>query len=259
MAYLRGRGFTDEAIRAARLGLVQNLMVPKSDGTGSFALSGISIPWFDGDRLAKINVRRFGNVAKGRRYMQVFQDRPSLYAPFGVRYGWPLIVCEGELDALLLAQELGRVASVATLGSASGEPSPEALRAIRRAPRLFIATDADPAGERAATLWPSWAVRVSPEGGKDWGEVHVRDPLAILRAWPEHLPTLKAELLAEAEWEAKAERLAIMRADGIEGEPEPSLSPARWLAELNRLKGERPNATKSTMSTPPTEAWSGDN
>lgn len=244
LVYLRERGFADETIGAARLGLLENLAVPRRGGAGSFFLNGISIPWFGDDgRLALLKVRQLGG--REPRYIEAFRGRPSLYAPFGVRHGWPLIVCEGELDALLLAQELGHVASVVTLGSASGEPSPEALRAIRRAPRLFIATDADPAGDKAATLWPSWTIRVSPEGGKDWGEVHARGFGRIAYIWGKFLsmgsPPRPEDFLDPALY-----RLAPDESDFIEAadereaiENEPPLAPAesdRHLREIGHTK-----------------------
>ena len=53
LAYLRNRGLTDETIRTAKLGCVNRLMVPKKDGSGEWSVSGVLIPWFDGDRLAR--------------------------------------------------------------------------------------------------------------------------------------------------------------------------------------------------------------
>lgn len=270
LAYLRDRGLTDEAIRRARLGFVASLEVPRKGG-GTYRASGVSVPWFDGDRLALLKVRQMGESVP--KYVEAFRDRPSLHALFEVRPGLPLVIVEGEFDAILLGQELGGLANVATAGSASSRPTREALNAVRRSPRLCAAHDADAAGDKAASLWPSRAIRVRPPAPfKDWGELHQADPAAIRRIWspilrpegpssettakpepveevepapveyprPEDfatLPPISAEDLAEAEREAREERLAIMRADGIEGDPEPAPSPGRWLAELNRLMG----------------------
>src|SRR5690606_609887 len=141
LAYLRGERFlTDETIRAARLGFVQGLSVPAKSGK-RFPATGITIPWFDNGRLAAVKIRR--TDGREPKYIEAFRDRPSLFAPFGVRPGTPLIVVEGEFDALLLGQELGRIASVATLGSASGKRSAAASLTIATAPILYVATDAD--------------------------------------------------------------------------------------------------------------------
>ena len=234
--YLRGRGLTDETIRAARLGCVASLDVPRKGG-GTYRASGVSIPWFDADRLALLKIRQ--PEERKPKYVEAFRDRPDLFAPFGVRPGRPLIVCEGEFDALLLGQEVGDLANVATAGSASSGPTSEALNAVRRCPRLYAAHDGDAAGDKAASLWPSRAIRVRPPAPfKDWGELHKSDPPAIRRFWlpilrgeqapaePESIKDAKPEAvmpdwLAESIGEAKVERLAIMGADGIEGEPSP--------------------------------------
>ncbi len=122
--YLRRRGLKDETIRQARLGWVDKLQLPKRDGTGTWPLSGVVLPWFDGDRLSLVKVRRLG-LFKGPKYIEVFRDRPVIYPGWSsVRSGGTLIVCEGEFDALLLAQELAALdVSVITLGSASSQPA----------------------------------------------------------------------------------------------------------------------------------------
>lgn len=251
LAYLRGRGLVDATISKARLGFVASLAIPSKGGDRFRRASGISIPWFDDGRLALLKIRQLeGRLPK---YMEAFRDGPSLYpSPAVVKPGLPLVVCEGEFDALLLAQELGDVAAVVTLGSAAGDPPPAAIPAVCKAPRLFTAHDADGPGDRAAANWPKRAERVRPEGGKDWTEVHKGGTGRIAYVWGRFLPSLgsppraedfapleapTAKALAEAEREAFEERKAIMQADGIEGEPGPSPSPAEWLGELNRLMG----------------------
>ncbi|MCA1686253.1 MAG: hypothetical protein LC745_09800 [Planctomycetia bacterium] len=58
-----------------------------------------------------------------------------------------------------------------TLGSASARPEPRALGVMLSAPRWFIATDGDEAGDKAAAGWPARARRVRPpEPFKDWTE-----------------------------------------------------------------------------------------
>ena len=75
LAYLRGRGLEDETIRAARLGFTPGVMIPKKDGTGTWKASGVTIPWFDRDRLAIVKIRQ----PKGRepKYGEAFRDRPA--------------------------------------------------------------------------------------------------------------------------------------------------------------------------------------
>jgi Toprim-like len=81
--------------------------------------------------------------------------------------GRPLIVTEGELDCLLVAQEVGELAAVITTGSASDPPTPELIERARSASVIFAAHDDDAPGEAAAALWPE-AKRIRPLAGKDW-------------------------------------------------------------------------------------------
>ncbi len=81
LEYLRHRGLEDQTIKAARLGVVRSVAIPKKHGTGTWNASGITIPWFDGDRLALVKVRQ----PEGRtpKYGEVKARSPSdLSCPF---------------------------------------------------------------------------------------------------------------------------------------------------------------------------------
>ena len=173
----------------ARLGWVDKLQLPKRDGTGTWPLSGVVLPWFDGDRPSLVKVRRLG-LFKGPKYIEVFRDRPVIYPGWSsVRSGGTLIVCEGEFDALLVAQELAALdVSVITLGSASSQPPPGATDLLCTASRLFVATDGDDAGDRSASKWPAHARRVRPPTpDKDWTEVHLGGFNRLRYLWPGYL------------------------------------------------------------------------
>ena len=125
LAYLTGprRCLSLETIRAARLGWTPGVMVPTRDGDRSFRALGVVIPWFDGDRLALVKIRQ----PDGRRpkYAEAFRDpaRVVCYpSPETIRPGRPLVMPEGEFDALALGEALGELAAVVTLGSASVQP-----------------------------------------------------------------------------------------------------------------------------------------
>jgi CHC2 zinc finger len=181
LAYLHDRCLKDETIKAARLGWTPGVMVPR-DGDEPFKARGITVPWFDGDRLALVKIRQ----PEGRKpkYVEAFRDRPQVYPdPAVIEPGRPLVIVEGEFDALLLGQALGRApglpgwAAVVTLGSTSsgrgygGGIDPAILRRVLAAPVWFVATDADKAGDKAASEWPARAIRVRPpEPFKDWTE-----------------------------------------------------------------------------------------
>ena len=121
LVYLHHRGLNDETIKARGLGWVRDAMIPTRDGDRRFLFSGVTIPWRDGDRLTRVKIRRISNGEP--RYAEAFSDRPLIYpSPGAIRVGEPLVVCEGEFDAMLLGQELPE-ASVITLGSASAGPT----------------------------------------------------------------------------------------------------------------------------------------
>jgi hypothetical protein len=146
----------------------------------------VVIPWLYGDRLALAKIRQ----PDGRepRYAQAFSDRPRIYpGPEAIRPGMPLIIVEGEFDAILLGQELADLASVVTLGSSSSRPEGALYLAMLRCPQWYAAHDADPAGNGAAAEWPARAVRVRPPApDKDWTEAH-QSGVALRRWWTDRL------------------------------------------------------------------------
>jgi DNA primase len=86
------------------------------------------------------------------------------------------VIVEGELDALLVAQELaGFECSVVTLGSASARIDSSALSVLTPASPWIVATDADDAGDRFAAVLeeiaPARVRRVRPSE-KDWTDTH---------------------------------------------------------------------------------------
>ena len=109
------------------------------------------------------------------KYGEVFRDRPTIFpAPSGIRAGKPLILCEGEFDALLLRQELEDYdLAVVTMGSASNHPDAAIQDIMLAAPIWYLALDSDQAGDINAASWPARAKRIKPPAPhKDWGEVH---------------------------------------------------------------------------------------
>ena len=186
LRYLTGpdRRLSPETIHSGRFGWTPGVMVPTRDADRSFRASGIVIPWFHGDRLALVKVRQ--PPGRKPKYAEAFRDAGRIVCfpgPETIRPGRPLVVVEGEFDALLLGQELDGLASVVTLGSASARPDLRAFGVMQSAPRWFIATDADAAGDKAADAWPSRARRVRPpEPFKDWCEAKAGGA-ALARWW----------------------------------------------------------------------------
>jgi hypothetical protein len=221
--YLTGprRLLSPRTIREARLG-----WTPRAQGV-PWRPPGIVIPWIEGSRPALVKVRppdewrsAFPKDRRPPKYIEAYRGHdlpPTLYPGLGViREGRPLILTEGEFDALLLGQELEGVATAATLGSASASFGPDLLNAMLGAPAWFIATDADPAGDKAAAGWPARARRVRPPGPyKDWTEARA-DGMDLRRWW--------GDILAGAERPAlfTFDELAGWRWGPHAGDPDPS-------------------------------------
>lgn len=216
LAYLTGRGLTHETIKAARLGWTPGVMLPTADGLRTWRASGVVIPWLDGDRLCLVKIRQPDGAKP--KYAQAYADRPTVYPSLAaIRPGLPLVACEGELDALLLSQELEDLASVVTLGSASSRPEGSVWLSILRCPRWYAAHDADPAGDRAAAEWPARAVRVRPPAGKDWTDAR-QAGIDLRRWWVEaHFPAEfdREERAAIVEFDAGMPREAAELAAGV--------------------------------------------
>lgn len=171
--YLRRRGLEDETIRAARLG-----WSPRVAGV-PWKPPGLVVPWLDEGRLALVKVRppdewreRFPKDKRPPKYIETFRDRPVIYpGREAIQPGEAVIICEGELDTLLMAQQLQ--VPVITLGSASGKADAEVLALLLFSSPWYVAHDADPAGDASAAAWPAGVIRVRPpDPDKDWGDVH---------------------------------------------------------------------------------------
>jgi DNA primase len=184
LTYLHDRGLTADTIRQGRLGWVPKVMLPTSDNARYWKASGITIPWFDHGRLTLVKIRQ--PEGSKPKYAEAFRDRPELFPSMAtIRPSLPLIITEGEFDALLLAQELTGLASVVTLGSASSKPEGSTYLAMLASPQWFTAHDADDAGDQAAAEWPARARRARPPApSKDWTDVHKGGFNRIRYLWP---------------------------------------------------------------------------
>lgn len=177
------RGLSDETMVTWRLGLCRT----SGRQRGLWCERGITIPWFDASgRLWSVKVKT-GKTKKGERYKAVGGSRGG--GLFGVDRlsGRPdCFVVEGELDALLLWQEIGGAANVLTLGAAGSKLAERWIPALLPTRRFWIVTDNDAEGEQAAEYWLGLVGergrRIYPPGGeKDVTEAHQAG--ADLRTW----------------------------------------------------------------------------
>ena len=178
LAYLRERGFAEETLRAARLGYLAKDCTEKAGAWGLdtdhrpvWTPRGISIPWRLCGALWRLNIRR----AVGKpKYIGPAGASNGLYGADGIDSDRPVVIVEGELDALAIAQEAGDLATAAATGSTHGARHSTWLRLLKGAPAALVAYDADDAGEEAAAWWLSvlpGARRLLPDG----------DPAAMLQ------------------------------------------------------------------------------
>jgi hypothetical protein len=236
--YLARRGLQDDTIRAACLGYLpqekrfEGIFLDRP----VFVPSGIIIPWFDGPTIVMINVRRAEEAPK---YMAVRGSRRGglFPGPGGIVNGRPVIIVEGEFDALLLGQELRGMAAVVTLGGASTKASPRIKNALLGAHPWIVACDADSAGEGTADSWLAQSDRcvrvVPPTGaGKDWTEAHQNG--LSLRDW----------------WRNELERVVGRDRQGSSAPEDPvsKSGPSRGIAGLLHAP------TGATMPDPPRSA-----
>ena len=208
LLWLRSRGLADRTIEQFRLGFVASnswsapvsALVDKGHDGRIFTPRGITIPWLApgawysadeeeqpaGPRWVGCNVRRLadGDVFAGlpdevQKYMAARgSSRGYLYPHpdiLPMQGQLPMLVVEGEFDALLGFQEVGHRLHVATAGSASTLTLPRATRsALALTTWLLLAFDHDEAGVKAARAWrelyPYRSRRVLLPFGNDLGE-----------------------------------------------------------------------------------------
>ncbi len=156
LAYLRQRGFIDRTIKAAKLGYHPREAYGAAGEWGKTVklVQGIVIPWFFERQVWRITIRDERVVTGEGRYTQVAGGSNGLYLADSLPLKRPLVVMtEGELDALSVAQECGdRVAVVAT-GTTQGSHTPRWVSMLVRQQDILIAFDAEDAGDTAARWW----------------------------------------------------------------------------------------------------------
>jgi len=165
--WLYRRGLKGETLKAWRVGLCLSSSERGCWLYGVWVWRGITIPWFYRQQIWAVNVRCFEQDAK---YKVIKGSRRSgtLYGADKVSGKENCIFVEGEFDAMLLWQEVGDLADVLTLGSASAHLADRWLAFLGSYDRVWLATDSDAAGEQAARRLMQRlngrARRVYPEG-----------------------------------------------------------------------------------------------
>jgi hypothetical protein len=177
LEWLRQRGLADETIYEARLGF------SRGEQTGGlYCERGITIPWYATAGIVFVQVRRL--AADKPKYKALAGGTRGGMYPGTPSSGRPLLIVEGEFDALLAQQETGDLVAVATLGGAADALNTDAALAVVCAPVVLVATDNDKAGDEAWRRWQAVtarAKRITPLGGKDITDTYLAG--ADLRSW----------------------------------------------------------------------------
>lgn len=202
LRYLREeRGLRDYTIKEARLGYSYSdnpdeytygaVFDPEwqVDGKTVHCHMGIIIPHFMGGNLWAVRVRRPPGLA-GPKYAGIRGGSKALYWADYIEPRLPVLLVEGEFDALVAWQEAGpgmdvEVCPVA-LGSASNKNlPPNFMEKLISAPVIYSRMDDDQAGESANQVLRQLSGRVKPVNVpvmKDITDLHLLGPITV-REW----------------------------------------------------------------------------
>lgn len=152
-ADLHGRGLTDDTIRAFGLGFCPRWhAIGWKDPAGKAAgvWPGIVIPIFYNKALWALRVREFEKPLAAK-YLNVTGSKLSgaLFNGDAIQPGAPVLIVEGEFDAMLAGQLLAGV-TVVTPGPVSNTLTKRQLEHIKQASAVYVLMDSDEPGQRAA-------------------------------------------------------------------------------------------------------------
>jgi hypothetical protein len=179
LAYLRGRGLSDETIKKKKYGYCplckngrwfgedpkegafevwglkpEDIKDEKKRARGTLLIPpGIVIPWFEGDVLWKIEINRYTEPNKKDRYGQVLGSAEGLYNVGSIQYGKPVMLVENVYCAASVEQVAGDLVACVATGSADRGRSPRWTAELMQASYIIQAFDDDEAGEKGAEHW----------------------------------------------------------------------------------------------------------
>ena len=163
--WLHLRGFDETTLRLARIGYNPETQFEDGRAWGmdcdTVAVpDGIVIPWIIGEDIWKLNVR-LGRESQAywkeqgtpKKYSMVKGSRNALYRADMAIPGRPVVLTEGEFDALTVQQEGAGLAYAVATGSTGGARKLRWRVRLQRASAVLVAFDNDRAGEEAAAWW----------------------------------------------------------------------------------------------------------
>lgn len=192
--YLRERGIGLEAAMSFMIGYNHESHKATWGDLEVWLPRGITIPWMFEHQYWNVRIRRpQAEVQQGQdKYTSVKGCANGLYNAGMISADSPLIITEGEFDAALLDRLLLNARAyniaVASIGNVTGARRLRWVTRVALARRVYLAFDADEAGDKAAAWWIAAigerARRLRPAGGKDITEMwqHDQDVLAWVKA-----------------------------------------------------------------------------
>ena len=181
------RGLTKATIARHGLGFIPGHHREWQTIEGLTVPCGVTIPWSTrGSIIWGIKVRR---AAGQQRYQQVGGGNIAgcLYLEYGIRPGRPIMICEGEFDALVVQQVAGDLVVPVALGSAAYKSiNPRWYPHFISAPSILVRMDDDEAGQRAVEQLGRLSAAVQAiqvPDGKDVNEFCLLAGEDALRAW----------------------------------------------------------------------------
>ncbi len=156
--YLHRRGFSDDIIHQYRLGYNPQDMwwspekwVLPVDHKKVWLPKGITIPWIIDGSVWRLNVRRFEDDGFGK-YVGPAGFKQGLFNADAVNTR-PVVMCEGELDALSIISAAGDIVDAVATGSAHGGQVAKWVYRLSSADVVLLAFDRDEAGHSATQWW----------------------------------------------------------------------------------------------------------
>lgn len=155
MHWLNARGLKKHTIYQAGIGYNplwrQTRLKERATGRAVSIAPGILIPCQVDGALWSVHVRLLDDQQALPKYLYVRGSKTSgLYNGDALIDGGTVLIVEGEFDALLAQQELGKQVVVVTIGSAANRLPLRWLERLRNARRVYVCLDNDEAGKRAA-------------------------------------------------------------------------------------------------------------
>ena len=197
LRFLAGRGIREDTARTWGLGFASGDPVllklgPPPWPSLSVPGPGLLMPWVAGGALWQVKIRILRPRPGGPKLLHPRWTDPTrndtcpppcaaphLFGADTLRGKDVAILVEGELDAVLLAQEAGDMVGVCTLGSASYSLPARALAHLLHLRRILLAYDSDDEGRRGASrlqarwpLLPLERIELPPGPWKDATDFH---------------------------------------------------------------------------------------